>query len=71
MTLDEAKALAKEVLGGKSRGHVQDAIALSEFVLSLEPGINIVEIEDTGNLPAEPFPASPSVIPVIFEEDEL
>jgi len=69
MTLDEAKALAQCVLIGKSRGYVQDAVALSEFVMSLEPGKNIVTIEETGDIPTEPFNASPSIIPIVYDDE--
>lgn len=69
MTLDEAKIIAHEIMSGKTRSYVRAANELAEFILGLEPGKNIVEIEETGNLPAEPFPPSPSIIPVIYDDE--
>lgn len=62
MTLDEAKKIAEKVLSGELRVYVRAAHELAEFVVSLTPDV-IVQ--------SEPFRASPSVIPISIDEDEL
>ena len=72
MTLDEAKKIAEEVLNGQTESYVRAAHELAEFVASLVPGVNVIEIERARDTepPDEPFQAAPSVIPIAEGELE-
>jgi hypothetical protein len=71
MTLEEAKALARELLNTKSATYIpltymRHAQELATYVLGLIPGQNIIEIDDEAvpdTLPPEPYETSPSVMP--------
>lgn len=72
MTLAEAKKIAEEVLSGQTDGYVQAAHDLAEFIASLIPGVNVIEIDrDADTIPPEPFQAAPSVIPIAVVEEDV
>lgn len=73
MTLAEAKKIAEEVLSGQTPTYVRAAYELAEFVASLVPGVNVIEIDQARDtVPPEPFQAAPSLIPIsVVDEDEL
>lgn len=71
MTLDEAKKLAQQILDIALPD--EDAFHLAEFVMSLAPGVNIIEIESSEAEtipPTEPFGPAPSLVPEAPKEPE-
>lgn len=78
MTLDEAKEIAKDILTDVTRSYSLPVRELAKYVINLVPGQNIIQIEDEDDdamrdtlppEPVQPFPPSPSLIPVDIEDD--